>query len=98
MAILLLPLLLWISNSITQSKIKLYFLQFRNLDSVRGIDVECAYYHDKINIFQNYCNKLYKQTKHQKPEKLRIKCKIQKISICSDLQRLSKMRNPNPVF
>lgn len=58
MTAILLPLLLW-NSSITQSKAKLYLLQFRNLDTASGISVECAY---KINILQNYCNKLYKQT------------------------------------
>lgn len=92
-------LLLWNSNSITQRKIKLYLLQFRNLDVLRGITVECMYFHYKINTLQNYCNKLYNQTKHQKPEQLRIKCQIPKIPVCSDLERLSKMHdlNLNPV-
>lgn len=97
MAALLLPLLLSNRNSITQSKIKLYLLKYRNLDTVKGINVECACYHYKRNILQNYFNKLYKQTKHEKPEKLRTECKIPQISVCSVLQRLRKMHKLNPM-
>lgn len=57
MAALLLPFLLQNSNSITRSKIKIYLLQFRILDTVNLISVEREYYSYKTNVLQTYCKK-----------------------------------------